>query len=277
MTYFGPALGSAPGRIWPKNNNTCKGPWVLHPYQVSSKSIWRFWRRSRKCEKFTDGWTTDRGQTLRYDNSSLSLRLRWAKNTSLVEDVEILLLVKFCLAISQEEMSKQIRGHGSYLGFLIGPKNTNMVEDASCQISLNFLQRFYRSVKKIMTDDGRSDTVRNHNRALEPLAPVHWKCLQCITYISHKSYRPGMNAKASILIRKIKRIYHIDEVGIGNPRGEPLSLDRVLAGSRREVYSEGFPILTLSTWLIIYLAYFFPKPHFNQIFFICKAFDLFTT
>ena len=36
---FLPRPGSAPGRIWPKNNNTCKGPWVLHPYQVSSKSI----------------------------------------------------------------------------------------------------------------------------------------------------------------------------------------------------------------------------------------------
>ena len=76
---FSPRPGSAPGRIWPKNNNTCKGPWVLHPYQVSSKSIKRFWRRSQKCEKFTDGRrTTDRTdrrtdgrRTVRYDNSSL--------------------------------------------------------------------------------------------------------------------------------------------------------------------------------------------------------------
>ena len=71
---FLPLPGSAPGRIWPKNNNTCKGPWVLNPYQVSSKSIQRFWRRSRKCEKFTDRRqqrTTDGRQTVRYDNSSL--------------------------------------------------------------------------------------------------------------------------------------------------------------------------------------------------------------
>ena len=39
----------APPWNWPKNNNTCKGPWVLHPYQVLSKSIKRFWRKSRKC------------------------------------------------------------------------------------------------------------------------------------------------------------------------------------------------------------------------------------
>ena len=27
---FWPRPGSAPGRIWPINKNTCKGPWVLH-------------------------------------------------------------------------------------------------------------------------------------------------------------------------------------------------------------------------------------------------------
>ena len=55
---FLPRPGSAPGRIWPKNNNTCKGPWVLHPNQVLSKSIKRFWRRSWKC-KLSNGQTTD--------------------------------------------------------------------------------------------------------------------------------------------------------------------------------------------------------------------------
>ena len=86
---FWPHPGSAPGRIWPKNNNTCKGPWVLHPYQVSSKSIKRFWRRSRKYEKFTDGrrTTDDDDDDGRTDDgrcamtiAHLSLRLRWAKN-----------------------------------------------------------------------------------------------------------------------------------------------------------------------------------------------------
>ena len=83
---FWPRPGSAPGGIWPKNNNTCKGPWVLHPYQVSSKSIQRFWRRSRKCEKFTDGQTddddgrTDDGRCAMTIAHS-SLRLRWAKNS----------------------------------------------------------------------------------------------------------------------------------------------------------------------------------------------------
>ena len=84
--------GSAPGWIWPKNNNTCKGPWVLHAYQVSSKSIKQFWRRRRKCEKFTpdgrrtddDGRTTTDGRTddgrCAMTIAHSSLRLRWAKN-----------------------------------------------------------------------------------------------------------------------------------------------------------------------------------------------------
>ena len=82
---FWPRPGSAPGRIWPKNNNTCKGPWVLHAYQVSSKSIKWFWRRSRKCEKFTldgrrrrttDGRTDDGRCAMTIAHSSLWLS--WA-------------------------------------------------------------------------------------------------------------------------------------------------------------------------------------------------------
>ena len=84
---FWPRPGSAPGGIWPKNNNTCKGPWVLHPYQVSSKSIQRFWRRSRKCEKFTDGRTDDGRCAMTIAHSSL--RLRWAKNYLPTENLKI--------------------------------------------------------------------------------------------------------------------------------------------------------------------------------------------
>ena len=80
---FWPRPGSVPGGggIWPKNNNTCKGPWVIHPYQVSSKSIKRFWRRSRKCESLqttTDDGRTDDGRCAMTIAHS-SLRLRWAK------------------------------------------------------------------------------------------------------------------------------------------------------------------------------------------------------
>ena len=80
---FWPRPGSEPWRIWPKNNNNCKGPLVLHPYQVSSKSIKRFWRRSWKCEKFTDGRTTDDGRCAMTIAHS-SLWLRWAKQRDLI-------------------------------------------------------------------------------------------------------------------------------------------------------------------------------------------------
>ena len=75
VTYFGPALD---GRIWPKNNNTCKGPWVLLPYQVSSKSIKRFWR-SWNVKVYDDGRTDDGQCTMTI--AHLSLRLRWAKKS----------------------------------------------------------------------------------------------------------------------------------------------------------------------------------------------------
>ena len=41
----------APGWIQPKNNNTCRAPWVLQPCQVSLKSLQWFRNRNHKCEK----------------------------------------------------------------------------------------------------------------------------------------------------------------------------------------------------------------------------------
>ena len=66
VTYFGPALG----RICPKNNNTCNALWVLHPYQVSSKSIKWFWKRSLRAHDGRCSMTI----------AHLSIWLRWAKN-----------------------------------------------------------------------------------------------------------------------------------------------------------------------------------------------------
>ena len=74
--------GSAPARIWPKNNNTCKGPWVLHPYQVSSKSIKTWFWRSWKCESLRRRTTTDGRRTVRYDKSSLERDTQKSDNTN---------------------------------------------------------------------------------------------------------------------------------------------------------------------------------------------------
>ena len=67
------------------------------------------------------------------------------KNTNLVEDVEILLPVKFrCVefrtAVAEEKskMSQPIRGHSGHIVFPIGPKNTNLVEDIDILLPDNF-------------------------------------------------------------------------------------------------------------------------------------------
>ena len=65
------------------------------------------------------------------------------KNTNLVEDIEILLLVKFIwipLSSSEEEskMSQPIRDRGGHLVFPIGPKNTNLVEGVEILLAVKF-------------------------------------------------------------------------------------------------------------------------------------------
>ena len=65
------------------------------------------------------------------------------KNTNLVEDIEILIPVKFCdlhSAVSEEKskMSQPIKGQGCHLVFAIGPKNTNLVEDLEILLPVNF-------------------------------------------------------------------------------------------------------------------------------------------
>ena len=66
------------------------------------------------------------------------------KNTNLVEDVEILLPVKFSLNSLQwlkrrsRKMSQPIRGQDGHLVFPIGLKNTNLVEDIKILLPVKF-------------------------------------------------------------------------------------------------------------------------------------------
>jgi hypothetical protein len=62
-------------------------------YQVWSKLVQWFWRRSQKCEKFTDRQTTDARQTddrqtddrqKAIRKAHLSFQLRWAKNLQIL-------------------------------------------------------------------------------------------------------------------------------------------------------------------------------------------------
>ena len=81
VAYFSPALDPLLEWIWPKNNNTCKGPWALHAYPVPWKSIERFVRRSQKCKKKKSLRRMDDGRrALTIAHSCL--RLRWAKQQS---------------------------------------------------------------------------------------------------------------------------------------------------------------------------------------------------
>ena len=62
------------------------------------------------------------------------------KNTNLVEDVEILLPVKFRSVVLEEKskMSQPIRGQGGHFVFPIGLKNTNLVEDVEILLPVKF-------------------------------------------------------------------------------------------------------------------------------------------
>ena len=77
VTYFCTALDPPLGGSGRKTT-TFNGPWVPHPYQVSSKPIKRLWGRSWKCKKFTPDGRTDDGRCAMTIAHS-SLRLRWTK------------------------------------------------------------------------------------------------------------------------------------------------------------------------------------------------------
>ena len=83
-------------------------------------------------------------------------------------------------------MSQPIRGQGGHLIFLIGPKNTNFVEDIEILLPVKFrripFSGFREEVENVkvygrrrMTTDGWTDgrrTVRYDNSSLEPSAQV---------------------------------------------------------------------------------------------------------
>ena len=117
--------------IGPKKN------WVeyvldLASCQLSFNSVNRFQRRNRKCI----------GQSVA-GAVILSYQLAPQKNTNWVEDVEILLPVKFRWTSVQpysekSKISQPIRGRGGHLIFSDPPKNTNLVEDDKILLPVEF-------------------------------------------------------------------------------------------------------------------------------------------
>ena len=150
----------------PEKHKLGRGRWDLASCQLSLNSVRRFQRRSWKCESLqTDGRRrTDGQRTVRYDNSSYELKPCLnpisPKNTNLLEDVEILLPVKFrWIPFSgfREEVenvsANQRPGRPSY--FSDQPEKHKLGRGlwdlASCQVSLNSVQRFQRRSRKFLS------------------------------------------------------------------------------------------------------------------------------
>ena len=148
-----------PGRLScfsdrPEKHKLGRGRWDLASCQVSLNSFERFQRRSRKCLSQSEA----RAAILFFPISP--------KNTNLVEDIEILLPVKFrWIPLSGfrgevENVSANQRPERPSC-FSDRPKKHKLGRGrwdlASCQISLNYVQWFQRTSQKCekLTTDGR--------------------------------------------------------------------------------------------------------------------------
>ena len=165
----------------PKKHKLGRGRWDLASYQVSLNSVQQFQRGELK-----------KSQQIRGQGGHLVLPIG-PKNTNLVEGVEILLPAKFCwIPFSRfrgevENVSaNQKPGWQSCFSdrpekHKLGRRRWDLF---SCQVSLNFVQRFKRRSRKCekLTTDRRTDrrgtdagrqTMRDHHSALQPSAQVH--------------------------------------------------------------------------------------------------------
>ena len=132
----------------PEKHKLGRGRWDLASRQVSLNSVQRFQRRSKNVS------TNQRpGRPSCFSNRQEKHKLirgRW--------DICFLSsFVEFCSAVSEEKskMSQPIRGQGSHLVFPIGQKKHKLGRGcwdlASCQVSLNSIQRFQRRSRKCLS------------------------------------------------------------------------------------------------------------------------------
>ena len=116
----------------PEKHNHGKGHWDLASCQVLLNSVQRFKRRSRKCLSQSES------------PAAILFFLIGPKNTNLVEDIEILLPVKFCWILFNgfrgevENVSANQWPRWPSCFFLVGPKNTNLVEDIEILLPVKF-------------------------------------------------------------------------------------------------------------------------------------------
>ena len=129
---------------WPEKHKLGRGRWDLASYQVSLNSIQQFQRKRRKCLSQSEARVA-------------ILFFRSARNTNLVEDVEILLPVKFRW-IQFSGFSEEVdnvsanRKSGRPSCFSDRPEKHKLGRGhwdlASCQVSLNSVQRFQQRSRK---------------------------------------------------------------------------------------------------------------------------------
>ena len=140
--------------IGPKTHKLGRGLWDLASYQVSLNSVQRFQRRSQKCLSQSEA------------RSAILFFPIGPKNTNLVEGFEILLPVKFRWILFssfrgevENVSANQMPGQPSC--FSDRPEKYKLGrgywELASCQVSLNSVQRFQRrSLKCLSQSESRA-------------------------------------------------------------------------------------------------------------------------
>ena len=145
----------------PEKHKLGRGRWDLASCQVSLNSVHQFQRRSRKCLSQSEAgaailffWSSRKTQTWK-----MTLRSCFLSSFELNS------------AVSEEKlkMSQPIRGRGSHIVFLIGPKNTNLVKDVEILLSVKFSwipfsgfrEKVNKSCHKTTTLAGRQPSLNN--------------------------------------------------------------------------------------------------------------------
>ena len=131
-----------------KKHKLGRGRWDHASCQVSLNSVQRFQRRSRKCHSQSEA----RAAILFFRSTRKTQTWKRTLRSCFLSS-----FVEFHSAVSEgkSKMSQRIRGQGGHLVFPIGPKNTKLGRGrwdlASCQVSLNSVQRFQRRSRKCLS------------------------------------------------------------------------------------------------------------------------------
>ena len=114
----------------PEKHKLGRGRWDLASCQVSLNSVQRF-QRSRKCLSQSEARAA-----ILFFRSARKTQTYWRTLRSCF----LSSFVQFRSPVSEEKskMSQPIRGLGGHLVFLIGPKNTNLVEDVEILLPVKF-------------------------------------------------------------------------------------------------------------------------------------------